>query len=198
MEQEDFEYFKAAEAFIEAMSEGKLKTAVQNLRQLTSLESLDLVSFANMLDGEANPKLFPWRVRVVQGRRGRPAIHHVQHKNKNEFFDLLSARKIREAAECLRKKGKLNSAEVKRLADLLEDSETKKLPWRLELRQRRRGNPVNSLRTSATAFQRSLLVDKADFPKREASIQDVMTRIGRARSTIQTARQRTKRHKKSY
>jgi hypothetical protein len=190
---------RASEAFFEALRKGNLQAAAQNLRNLKGLERPDVELLADLLDGKASPSLFQWRIVVQRRRRGRPARlqqHHVKHKTGqfDKFLNALSCGNTDAAAQWLRKKGKLHLAELERLADHLDDPD-KKLPWRLVPRQRRRGTPADPLQSSAKTFVLSLLVDKSAFAKdsKEAAVQDVMTRTGLSRSTIQRSRQLSRR-----
>ena len=137
-EDKEIQFLKTADAFVETLANGKHKAAAQNLRQLKRLDLLFLHTVADLLDGSALPKLFPWVIEVRRRWPGRPAIHDVHPTKGDIFFNLLSAKKMKEAAAYLRKTGALNFKETQVLANLLDDDKNK-LPWRLVLRKRGRG-----------------------------------------------------------
>jgi hypothetical protein len=190
---------KLVDAFFEALMDGHELAAASALRQLHTLDGFPAVTkcVACLLAWpDLQAGVFDRRIELRRRTKGRPkkaqdgsVVVQLGLGEATTFFGFIAAGQRREAGMALDQLHGLFGIQVKLLADLFDNNPA--LPdvfgWRFKLVASGPGMPRNQLRHAASDFgwRRVLCEAIAKYPqKKEAAIQDVMTRTDRPRSTV--------------
>jgi len=182
---------KILDRFFGKLAERDLSGAAKELWALDaaggSLCRSDVELVAELFDvTSALGTAFPYRLGFAQRGRGRPKLQSQLQAPWNAFAIGDDAK----ASEALRKLDFLGGPDLKTLAGLLGDDPALHacLPWRLVLRNPRRGRPM-TMRTQARQWARAFMAAEARSRDRYAkrAIGELCERIKLSRATVYNA-----------
>jgi hypothetical protein len=183
--------------FFDELGEGKVSGAAEELRALHaaggSFCGTDVKLVAGLLDGSAVGFLFEFQLKFVKRVRGRPS-RSLQSQMQPPWDAFATGDKI-ESSRALRKLNAVAGADVKILADLLDDDPALPalFPWRLVLKLPRRGRPRRIWPTSVRQATIARMVAEARPHKQMKSVVwEVSKQTGLSRAAIYKAAQRDK------
>ena len=179
--------------FFDELGEGNVSGAEEELRALHtaggSFDGTDVELVAGLLDGSAVGTVFPFKLKFAKRGRGRPR-HSLQSQMQPPWDAFATGDKI-ESSRALRKLNAVAGADVKILADLLDDDPALAalFPWRLILKLQRRGRPRRIMRTSARQFTIAGMVAKARprHKQMKSAVWEVCERTGLSSATVYKA-----------